>query len=106
MTDGTIGGRLKADLLWASGWAGLCVARGRGPSAMIGFERVRPKSREAFQPRRHLDITPQRLDRLIRTLKRWRVDIVSIDEAWRAPRRHEPRSASSACRSTAVMVTL
>ncbi|MDB5521580.1 MAG: polysaccharide deacetylase [Tardiphaga sp.] len=81
MTHGTIGGRLKADLIWASGWAGLSSARGWGPSALIGFDRVRPVRRDPFQPRRHLDITPLRLERLIRALKRWRVDIVSIDEA-------------------------
>lgn len=81
MTGGTIGGRLKADLIWASGWTGLAVARERGPSALIGFDRVRPASREAFQPLKHCDITPKTLDRLIRALKRWRVDIVSIDEA-------------------------
>jgi peptidoglycan/xylan/chitin deacetylase (PgdA/CDA1 family) len=50
-------------------------------SALIGVERVRLASREAFQPRRHRDLTPDNLERFIVALRRWRIDIVSIDEA-------------------------
>lgn len=73
--------RLKADLIWGSGFAKLAELRGQGASALIGFDRVRPPQRGAFQPRRRFDVTPKALDRIIRALKRWRIDIVPIDEA-------------------------
>ena len=73
--------RLKTDFVWASGLAKLAELRKHGRSALIGFDRVRPAQSGAFQPRRHLDVTPAQLNRLIAALKRWRVDIVSIDEA-------------------------
>lgn len=75
-----IAARLRADLVWASGLARLTELRGNGRSGLIGFDRVRPPSRAAFQPQ-CFDISPAGLDRVIRALKRWRVDIVSIDEA-------------------------
>ena len=73
--------RVRDDLLWAAGLIGLADLRRPRASALIGFDRVRPARRGAFQPQRHLDVTPERLDQVIRALMRWRVDIVSIDEA-------------------------
>ena len=73
--------RVRSDLVWASGLARLAELRGKGTSALIGFDRVRAPQRGAFQPQQHLAIAPDALDRLIRALTRWRVDIVSIDEA-------------------------
>ena len=64
-----------------------------GAGAVLRFERVRPRRAERFQPLKSREITPEFLDRTIRALKRWKFDIVGIDEACRravtlkAPRR-------------------
>ena len=54
-----------------------------GAGAILRFERVRPASSVRFQPRRAHEITPEFLDRAIRALKRWKFDIVSMDEVCR-----------------------
>ncbi len=57
--------------------------RGRaagGAGAVLRFERVRPPRSALFQPLRSQEITPKFLDRTIRALKRWKYDIVSMDE--------------------------
>ena len=50
---------------------------------MLRFERVRPRRSARFQPLKSREITPQFLDRAIGALKRWKYDIVSMDEACR-----------------------
>jgi peptidoglycan/xylan/chitin deacetylase (PgdA/CDA1 family) len=64
----------------------------RGAGVILRFERIRPRHAARFQPLRSSEITPDFLDRTIRALKRWKYDIVSIDEVCRkavtlAPRR-------------------
>src|SRR5206468_11995411 len=54
-----------------------------GAGVVLRFERVRPRQIGRFQPLKANEITPQFLDRTIRALKRWKFDIVSIDEACR-----------------------
>jgi peptidoglycan/xylan/chitin deacetylase (PgdA/CDA1 family) len=54
-----------------------------GAGAILRFEHVRPARDAAFQPRRAHEITPQFLDSAIAALKRWKFDIVSMDEACR-----------------------
>src|SRR3954464_1890680 len=54
--------------------------RAGGAGAILRFERVRPARSVAFQPRRAHEITPDFLDRAIRALKRWKLDIVGMDE--------------------------
>jgi peptidoglycan/xylan/chitin deacetylase (PgdA/CDA1 family) len=44
---------------------------------------VRPARSVAFQPRRAHEITPEFLDRAIHALKRWKYDIVGMDEVHR-----------------------
>jgi peptidoglycan/xylan/chitin deacetylase (PgdA/CDA1 family) len=44
---------------------------------------VRPSSRASFAPLKADEITPRFLDRTIRALKRWRYDIIGIDEVCR-----------------------
>jgi peptidoglycan/xylan/chitin deacetylase (PgdA/CDA1 family) len=71
---------LRLELAWLSGrhWM-----RGRsvgGAGVVLRFERVRPRHAGRFQPLRSHEITPQFLDRTIRALKRWKFDIVSMDE--------------------------
>jgi peptidoglycan/xylan/chitin deacetylase (PgdA/CDA1 family) len=54
--------------------------RSGGAGAILRFERVRSARGDAFQPRRAHEITPDFLDRTIRALKRWKFDIVPMDE--------------------------
>jgi peptidoglycan/xylan/chitin deacetylase (PgdA/CDA1 family) len=44
------------------------------------FERVRPPRSARFQPLKSREVTPKFLDRTIKALKRWKFDIVSLDE--------------------------
>jgi peptidoglycan/xylan/chitin deacetylase (PgdA/CDA1 family) len=67
-------------LAYFSGYARLIQRRSGGAGAILRFERVRPARNDAFQPRRAHEITPDFLDRTIRALKRWKFDIVGMDE--------------------------
>jgi peptidoglycan/xylan/chitin deacetylase (PgdA/CDA1 family) len=71
---------LQLELAYFSGHAWL---KRRGAGAILRFERVRRRHSGRFQPLRSREITPKFLDRMIRALKRWRYDIVSIDEVCR-----------------------
>jgi peptidoglycan/xylan/chitin deacetylase (PgdA/CDA1 family) len=51
-----------------------------GAGVILRFERVRPKRADRFHPLRSHEITPKFLDQAIHALKRWKYDIVSIDE--------------------------
>ncbi len=74
---------LKLELAYASGlWRLLEPSRG-GAGIILKFERVRPARDAAFQPLKASEITPQFLHRVIKSLKRWPLDIVSMDEACR-----------------------
>jgi peptidoglycan/xylan/chitin deacetylase (PgdA/CDA1 family) len=68
---------LKLELAYFSGRAWL---KGRGAGLILRFERVRPRRAARFQPLKSREVTPRFLDRTIRALKRWKYDIVSIDE--------------------------
>ena len=73
--------RLELAYFIGSGWL-----RGRrigGAGVVLRFERVRPPCAARFQPLRSHEITPRFLDRTIRALKRWKFDIVSMDEVCR-----------------------
>jgi peptidoglycan/xylan/chitin deacetylase (PgdA/CDA1 family) len=72
--------RLRLELTWFSGQAAL---RSRGAGAILRFTHVRPRRRGAFQPQRAHEITPEFLDRAIRALKRWKYDIIGMDEVCR-----------------------
>ena len=63
-----------------SGLARLAEASGRGYGVILRFDRVRPTRKDKFQPLRSREITPQFLDRLLRTLRRWNCDVISPDE--------------------------
>ena len=71
---------LKLELAYFGGHAWL---KRRGAGAILRFERVRPRQAARFQPLRSREVTPDFLDRTIRALKRWKYDIVSIDEVCR-----------------------
>jgi peptidoglycan/xylan/chitin deacetylase (PgdA/CDA1 family) len=74
---------LKLELAYLTGRAWWGEIENRGAGTILCFQRVRPSRRAAFQPLKADEITPRFLDRTIRALKRWRYDIVSIDEACR-----------------------
>ncbi|MGJ5179367.1 polysaccharide deacetylase family protein [Bradyrhizobium oligotrophicum] len=52
-----------------------------GAGVILRFERVRPRRKGPFQPLKQAEIPPAFLDKVIRALKRWDYDIVSLDEA-------------------------
>jgi peptidoglycan/xylan/chitin deacetylase (PgdA/CDA1 family) len=67
-------------------FGGVPWLRGRGAGVagvVLRFERVRPRRAARFQPLKSHEITPKFLDRTIRALKRWKYEIVSMDEVCR-----------------------
>lgn len=68
------------ELAYFSGLTHIAQAGGRGCGVILRFERVRPVRKHKFQPLRSREITPQFLDRLLRTLRRWNCDVISADE--------------------------
>jgi peptidoglycan/xylan/chitin deacetylase (PgdA/CDA1 family) len=71
---------LKLEFAYFSGVPWLRGRRAGGAGVVLRFERVRPSRSARFAPLRSHEITPKFLDRTIRALKRWKYDIVSIDE--------------------------
>jgi len=71
---------LKLELAYFSGRTWL---KRHGAGVILRFERVRPRRAARFQPLKSHEITPRFLDRTIRALKRWKYDIVSMDEVCR-----------------------
>ena len=74
---------LRLELAYFSGLAWLRGRRAGGAGVILRFERVRPRRTARFQPLKAHEITPEFLDRTIRALKRWKFDIVSMDEVCR-----------------------
>ena len=68
------------ELAYFSGYSRLVQRRTGGAGVILRFERVRPRRSVRFQPLKSHEITPGFLDRTIRALKRWKFDIVSMDE--------------------------
>jgi peptidoglycan/xylan/chitin deacetylase (PgdA/CDA1 family) len=94
------GGNLPSDsaLLTSLGlelayFSGRGWIRARGAGAILRFQRVRRRRAGRFQPLKSSEITPRFLERMLRALKRWKYDIVDMDEVCRravimgAPRR-------------------
>jgi len=54
-----------------------------GVGAILTLHHVRPARPDAFQPNRLLEVTPQFFERLLKRLKRARIDLVSLDEMHR-----------------------
>jgi peptidoglycan/xylan/chitin deacetylase (PgdA/CDA1 family) len=74
---------LRLELAYFSGVPWLWGRRAGGAGVILRFERVRPRRSVRFQPLKPWEITPGFLDRTIRALKRWKYDIVSLDEVCR-----------------------
>jgi peptidoglycan/xylan/chitin deacetylase (PgdA/CDA1 family) len=89
-SDNTLLTSLGLELAYFSGRGWIS---GRGAGAILRFERVRHRRAGGFQPLKSSEITPRFLDRMLRALKRWKYDIVDMDEVCRravimgAPRR-------------------
>jgi peptidoglycan/xylan/chitin deacetylase (PgdA/CDA1 family) len=75
--------RARFELAYFSGYARIRQWRAGGAGVVLRFERVRPKRGGRFQPLKAGEITPRFLDRAIRAFKRWKFDIVSMDEVCR-----------------------
>jgi peptidoglycan/xylan/chitin deacetylase (PgdA/CDA1 family) len=71
------------ELAYFSGYSRLMQRRTGGAGVVLRFERVRPRRTTRFQPLQSREITPRFLDRAIGALKRWKFDIVSMDEVCR-----------------------
>jgi peptidoglycan/xylan/chitin deacetylase (PgdA/CDA1 family) len=71
---------LKLELAYFSGLPLLKGRRAGGAGVIMRFERVRPPRSARFQPLKSREITPKFLDQTIKALKRWKFDIVSLDE--------------------------
>jgi peptidoglycan/xylan/chitin deacetylase (PgdA/CDA1 family) len=75
--------RLRLELAYLGGrawWPSRDVA---GAGVILRFARVSPRRAGRFQPLKSEEVTPKFLDRTIRALKRWRYDIVTLDEVCR-----------------------
>lgn len=83
VTDNSWRRSLKLELAYFSGRVWLHGRESGGTGAILRFERVRPRRRERFQPLLASEITPGFLDRTIHALKRWKYDIVGMDEVCR-----------------------
>jgi peptidoglycan/xylan/chitin deacetylase (PgdA/CDA1 family) len=85
--------RARLELAYLCGYALMAQRRTGGAGAILRFQHVRPRRAARFQPATSREITPEFLERTIRALKRWKFDIVSLDEVCRravtlaAPRR-------------------
>ncbi|MBR0715692.1 polysaccharide deacetylase family protein [Bradyrhizobium liaoningense] len=75
--------RLRLEVAWFTGQARLHGRRAGGAGAILRFQRVRPRRNGRFQPLIANEVTPNFLDRTLRALKRWKFDIVGLDEVCR-----------------------
>jgi peptidoglycan/xylan/chitin deacetylase (PgdA/CDA1 family) len=73
--------RAKMELAYFSFYARLKERQTGGAGVVLRFQHVRPSRMGVFQPHKVHEITPRFLDRAIRALKRWKYDIVTMDEA-------------------------
>jgi peptidoglycan/xylan/chitin deacetylase (PgdA/CDA1 family) len=53
-----------------------------GVGVILTLHHVRPRRRGQFQPNRLLEITPRYLDAVLTQLRRWKFDIISLDEMY------------------------
>ena len=89
--------RAQMELAYFSFYARLKQRQTGGAGVVLRFQRVRPRRLGGFQPLQAQEISPRFLDRTIRALKRWKYDIVSMDEACR--RAVSPPSRDALCRA-------
>jgi len=71
------------ELAYFSFYARLKQRQTGGAGVVLRFQRVLPRRIGGFQPHQAHEISPRFLDRAIRALKRWKYDIVTMDEVCR-----------------------
>ena len=81
--------RAGFDTLYFSGMHHLMRPLLGGVGAILSIHHVRPRAKAAFQPNRQDDISPRLLDALVPKLRRWKIDIVSLDEMHRRLTEHD-----------------
>jgi peptidoglycan/xylan/chitin deacetylase (PgdA/CDA1 family) len=75
--------RLRMEVAWFTGQAALAGRTTGGAGVILRFQRVRPAGRGPFRPLLANEVTPKFLDRAIAALKRWKFDIIGMDEVCR-----------------------
>ncbi len=75
--------RAGLELLYFSGAHVLLRPKLGGVGAVFVLRHVRPRHRGSFQPNRALEVTPEFLAHVISLLRRWRIELVSLDEMHR-----------------------
>lgn len=75
--------RTGFETLYFSGMHHLLRPLFGGVGAILSIHHVRPRSKAVFQPNRQQEISPRFLDALVTQLRRWKIDIVSLDEMHR-----------------------
>jgi peptidoglycan/xylan/chitin deacetylase (PgdA/CDA1 family) len=74
------GERIWLEFLYFTGCARAAEWWRAGEGIILKFERVRPPRSGLFQPLKSQEIAPDRLDRVLRRLRRWNYDIIPIGE--------------------------
>ena len=75
--------RLGLETLYFSGAHVLLRPLVGGVGSILMLHHVRPARRDRFQPNKQLEVTPEFLERVIRRLRRAKIDLVSLDEMHR-----------------------
>ena len=75
--------RATLETLYFSGAHALLRPVLGGVGAILTLHHVRPARRDRFQPNRLLEVTPDYFERVIRRLRRSRIDLISLDEVHR-----------------------
>jgi len=72
--------RIGFEALYFSGVHHLARPVMGGVGAILTLHHVRPRRRSAFQPNRMIEVAPRYLDAVVRQIRKWRIDIISLDE--------------------------
>jgi peptidoglycan/xylan/chitin deacetylase (PgdA/CDA1 family) len=68
-----------------------------GCGAILMLHNVRPARRDRFQPNRLLEVTPEFFERVMRRLRRSRLDVISLDEMHRRMTENDGRRRRFVC---------
>ena len=75
--------RAGLESLYFSGLHHLARPLLAGAGAILSIHHVRPRRKAAFQPNRNLEVSPRFLDAALGHFRRWKIDVVSLDEMHR-----------------------
>jgi peptidoglycan/xylan/chitin deacetylase (PgdA/CDA1 family) len=90
-------GTLWLEFLYFSGCARIAEWWRAGEGVILKFERVQRPPSGLFQPLKSREIAPDRLDRLLRRLRRWNYDIIAIGDLAERLQRPGARPRRFAC---------